>query len=238
MDHIIFNKYNFYKKYACSPMVNSTEFTPLCFLMLHINTYPELIKIIPNFKNDINVTNKKGWTPLALACMNDVDIECIKFLLSLGADPNITANDGYSPLMMACCFDNKSYNVVQLLLEYGAHTTFVSKEGWNAFMFACRNTDVKTVSLLINCHNINNITLIGNTPLIVAMNNEKYAIEVIKFLLDSGANLNIANKDGKTIYDSQNQDIINLVRKYDKSIYNVVYNFLCSFNSDTKQKLD
>lgn len=219
-------------------MVNSREFTPLCFLMLHINTYPELIKIIPNFKKNINATNKKGWTPLSLACMHDVDIECIKFLLSLGADPNIITNDGYSPLMMACCSDNKSYNVVQLLLEYGANTNFVSKEGWNASMFACRYTNVKTLSLLINCHNINNTTLLGNTPLLLATANEKYEIEIIKFLLDSGANVNLSNKTGGTIYDSKNQDIINLVRKYDKSIYNVVYNFLCSFNSDTKQKLD
>lgn len=159
------------------------------FLMLHIKNYPELI--IPNYKKDINTTNKRGWTPLSLACANNASVECIECLLLLGADPNITTDDLCSPLMITAAFHtDKSYDILQLLIKYGANQNLLCKEGWNASMFACRDGNVKTVSLLINCHNINNTTPLGNTPLMLASNNKNHAISIIKFLLDSGADIN------------------------------------------------
>eukprot|EP00066_Takifugu_rubripes_P023595 XP_011612861.1 PREDICTED: oxysterol-binding protein-related protein 1-like isoform X2 [Takifugu rubripes] len=189
-----------------------------------------LSKIKEETQININCKGKKksnlGWTPLHLACYfghKDVVAE----LLKAGADANLPNNIGDTALHKAAFTGRKE--VVMLLLRYDACATIINgtaqipkdvtqnpeirtmleaaerteeRKQEEELLEAAREGDLSTLSQLLSGKkppDINCTDLLGNTPLHSAAYRRQRQCALK--LLRSGANPNIKNKNGQTVFD-------------------------------------
>ncbi|WFR59478.1 ankyrin repeat domain-containing protein [Anaerocolumna sp. AGMB13025] len=115
------------------------------------------------------------------------DIEYVRKHLEQGINPNSVYKYGWTPLI--CAVENEQKEIVELLLKSGADVNFQPVGGWTALHQA---VDVSIDGT------IQNRGKQGDEP-----------IEMIKYLLDNGADITLKNGDGRTpldiakIYNSQ-----------------------------------
>ncbi len=165
----------------------------------------ELVTLLLERGANIEKSNKFGGNPLLAAVeVNSLDI--VQLLLNKGACPNVQNFAGGTPLMGAA--ERGSYDIVKLLVEKGAKLDIVSKEGCTALLFACMNQRLDVARYLIEKGaSINIQNKIGNTALILACDNRtlgssltvestKKQEELVKLLLQAGANVQLKNQDG------------------------------------------
>lgn len=116
---------------------------------------------------------------------------------------------------------NEDFLKAKLLLAAGADPNIKMGINNNSVLsYACTyNIQIKIIRLLIGYGaNVNSRNLLGNTPLIHAIN--KKNINIIKILLDAEANVNIKNKSGETPLQiasnmtDKDFKIISLLKKY------------------------
>jgi len=123
------------------------------------------------------------------------------WLTNQGFDPdniNLRNEAGFTPLMQACRM-GLTETARQLLLS-GADINLTNNDGNNALWLACFSGDLATINLLIeNNIEINNKNVTGATALIYASSAGK--AEVVKQLLDAGANPFIRTQDDFTAQD-------------------------------------
>ena len=138
---------------------------------------------------NVNVQNAAGGTPLIEAVYNN-HADTVKLLLEKGADPNVRKTDGATALGFA----QKYPPIVELLKAKGAKT--VSNPALdNELMAAANKGDLAKVKDLVekgaypNFHDAG-----GSTPLIEAVYGGH--AEVVKFLLEKGADANARKNDG------------------------------------------
>lgn len=126
-------------------------------------------------------------------------IEMFKLLIESGAD--INTKIGQRPLI-----SYPNTEIIEFLLSKGANPNIKSDNGMTPLMNNGKWGTKETVSLLLNAGaNINEQDTIGNTPLIYAVNqnlsrDNDLRIDVIKLLIEKGANPNIKNKQGQTAF--------------------------------------
>lgn len=136
---------------------------------------------LANNQTNIDHTNKRGHSPLHLACIMQ-KFEHVKCLLDLGADVNLKNHrNGFSALMQACAYPD--IRIVQLLLQRGADITSTNKNGETALMIACDNNQLEHVKTLIQ-HNEAVVAVWdkwGHTPLssAVARGHIDIALEIL-----------------------------------------------------------
>ena len=141
--------------------------------------------ILNNYSCKINNDIKN---PLNVACrVNSNDI--IELLLSKGADVNKVDEYEATCLFHACKNDN--YDVAKKLIELGADVNKLVNSKPILFC-ACEHSSIKIVDLLIkNKAQINKFIKIGETAIKVACFHGRD--DVVKYLLENGANLSISN---------------------------------------------
>jgi ankyrin repeat protein len=136
------------------------------------------------------------------------EIALLESQLREGAPANAHTADGTTPLMVAAL--HGSPEMVKLLLDHGADPRAVDKRGASALLFAVG--DARKVGLLLaQGADVNARTSTGNTPLIAAA---AYTdnLEVIKLLLDKGADLQSVNSNnvsalGAAVYASDAKSV-------------------------------
>ncbi len=138
----------------------------------------ELAKMLINSGANIRAKNVDGCEPLHLACMNENgNLSLIKFLISKGADIKCVNNIGITPLH-SCV--NKE--VAKFLIEKGLDVNARDVEG---------RTPIHCLSNLIQ--------YLGRVPDSKDKKNTfKNIVEVMKALLEKGADINAKNKYGET----------------------------------------
>jgi len=100
-----------------------------------------------------------------------------------------------TPLMEAIIF--RQEEIAELLIENGADIDAQDDKGWSALHFAAQSYLPKTMKLLIaKKANIDPIDFYGNTPLSRALSNTKGRGEIIRLLLEAGADQNKKNNSG------------------------------------------
>ncbi len=124
-----------------------------------------------------------GFTPLQLAVANN-NKEVAELLIQAGANTNGRGKDGVVALHFAAALED-SY-MLELLLSHGASPNVRDKvDVLSALQFAAKSGKVKNMEILLACGaKIDHF----NALLHLAVENNR--IEVVKFLLNRGANIN------------------------------------------------
>ncbi|KRT84770.1 Ankyrin repeat-containing protein [Oryctes borbonicus] len=185
--------------------------------------YLNIVKYFVKHGADVDGYCKRGFTPLYLAAKsNQMDI--VEFLLEDGADVNKRTIKGFTPLSIA--IKQKCVNIVELLLRNGANVNKKNKGGFsplsvavrygyfdtnepllretkvkikgdvnNALPVSAANGRLTIVRLLLNSGaNVDNIN--GNKLLLAAATEGH--LDVVKTLLEKGADANVRTKEGYT----------------------------------------
>jgi len=168
--------------------------------------------------SDINTRNENGQTPLHLAAMWNHK-EAAAILIEKGADLNARDNGGQTPLHEAASQSRK--DVTALLLKKGADVNAKDNEGQTPLHFAASLYYKDVAEFLIeNGADVNAVNNDGKTPLHIATSNgrkettellqmydakwglfdaiKKGDRERVKQFLVKGADVNVADKYGKT----------------------------------------
>ena len=154
--------------------------TPLHYAV--INGDIEIVEMLLNRSANINAANQYGITPLYNA-VRSKKMEIIELLLKKGAFVNARNGCSFTPLHLAV--EKGSKEIVKLLLKHGASVN-------SACNSAFREGHTLWLGVKETCTYWE-----GYTPLWLAVG--KGHEEVVKLLLESGANVHAEDKDGKTV---------------------------------------
>ena len=151
-----------------SKLLDSDSNTPI-HIALDNNASTEILNLLVQMDYPINMRNKNGVTPLAIAVSKNLN-EHSKILLENGADPFITDNEKNCPLTIA--FEKLSasndYAIIDNIVKLAGNKTDYQGEG--ILHYAARIADVKTVQLLVEKgldKTVRNIS--GETPRDIAI---------------------------------------------------------------------
>jgi len=149
---------------------------------------------------NINATDQFGRTAVLAATYNN-QVETVKALIQHGADINIRDNNLENVLLHAGA--SGYLEIVKLAIVAGADTKLTNRFGGVAIIPASERGYVEVVRELLNHSdiNVNHINNLHWTALIEAIilgNGDEKHQEIVQLLVDYGANLNIADRDGVT----------------------------------------
>ncbi len=143
-----------------------------------------------------NAIDSKG-NPMLIVAIRDKSMKVIDFLL---ANPGINANlankSGETPLMIAS-IEGELPVVKTLVLDKKVD---VNKTGWTPLHYACSTGRLDVAQFLIaNGAKVNALSPSETTPLMMAVSSGND--ELIKLLLDKGADLQMRNHEGFSAID-------------------------------------
>lgn len=139
-------------------------------------------------------------------------IETVRVLLQHGAKVNVYnphISNGAGPLYQAAL---RGFNViVQLLLEHGAEFEVEDNSGTTPLMGASYIGNAKTAEILLSAGAQPNHRSRRGTALLLAV--KRGRIDVVRLLLNAGADPKLTNAEGKSAYDfARDPEIIRLLR--------------------------
>lgn len=143
-------------------------------------------------KIDVNLMDFENYSPLYYACKYTTP-RIVEKLILLGADISFCDKNS-SSLAHTACEANKA-DILEILLKHGIDPNSSNDKGKFLLHIACKNQCIETIQVLLNAGaNIHNTDLDGNTPLhILCLKNQKQTIDLISFLLKSGADISALN---------------------------------------------
>ncbi|AKJ41080.1 ankyrin repeat domain-containing protein [Pragia fontium] len=149
---------------------------------------------------DINVTNRQGRTAIIIASLHK-QYECVSFLLHAGADINIQDQTCFNPFLLSCL--NNDLQLLRIILPANPDLTVLTRFGGVGITPASEKGHVDIVRELLEKTNINvnHTNFLGWTPLLEAIvlnDGGKKQQDIVKMLLDNGANPHMTDKYGKT----------------------------------------
>lgn len=148
-----------------------------------------------NFSRLVDVVDEHRSTPLLLAAKRGQLISVIA-LLESGADIDHANQNGLTALMLAVI--NNHYSIFYYLLMRGSNILLYSLTGCTVLQWAIAYSRMDMLELLIKQRqiNLNGQYQEGYTPLMNAIFTNK--IEVVKWLLSHGSQLDEFNNDGES----------------------------------------
>lgn len=186
----------------------------LVFITVIFLGYKNQIFSLENFSNSVN----KGMTSrvkimMTLGLANDEDknwglvdtvknnnLEMAKILIEKGANVNFAPKQGMSLLSLSIVM--KSNDVGNYLIEKGADTKVMIEDSglkWSLSDICVSVGNLEMLKKLLNKSEINEVNSAKQTLLYEAVTAEKPSLEVIKYLVDNGADVNVKNKAGISI---------------------------------------
>jgi len=159
---------------------------------------------------NVNKKNHRGNTSLIIAVHFNY-LEIVRLLLEKGANINCQGQNKCSPLLIVA--QNNNMEILKLLLEKDIDVNIRDRYGRAVLTIAADYNHIEIVKLLLKQPNIDINTQgdDGRSPLYYASYDNYVDIEVVKVLLEGGANVNIEanNSDtpliGATIYGGESE---------------------------------
>ncbi len=149
---------------------------------------------------NINVTDNQGRTPIMVATYGN-DVKTAKVLIDAGADVNIQDGMKNNPFLYAGA---EGYlEILKLTIDAGADPTLTNRYGGTALIPAAEHGYIDVIKELLTRTNIdvNHVNNLGWTALmeaIVLSDGNEIQQQVIRLLIEHGANINIPDHDGVT----------------------------------------
>jgi len=185
----------------------------------------EIVRLLLEKGADLNARDYMGQTPLHEATKNG-HVDVVKLLLEHGANPNIRDEESMTPTPLHYATERGDMKIVELLLEHGANPNALAFADWRKvtpLYYAAEKGYIEIVRLLVRRGaNIG----IDKSPLYVATAKGHVHVvefllqqvadpstvvndllitasgygstEVVRLLLERGANPNAKDKDGET----------------------------------------
>jgi ankyrin repeat protein len=187
-----------------------------------ISSSYQAIEYLINLGIDINVQDKKGYTPLMylIAKSNNITpelVDCIKLLLNAKPNLDLKCNNSHNCLSIACinAIKTKDSSIIKLLIRAGANVNILSNFNANCMSFLCYKGPYLAIQLFdllmdhmidlnVQSKNTLNGTYDGYTSLHYAARGivEKTSINaIIDLLLKNGADHTIRNNMNETYLD-------------------------------------
>ena len=139
--------------------------------------------------------------PIILAC-RFADYEIIKILVENGIDINLS-----NPLLLVCENISRSHEneTVKLLIEYGANVNVSDNTFWSSLACVCFKLNYELAKLFIEKGaNVNFIRCNSKSnTILMKLCTLRYTKDLIKLLIDNGADVNIKNNKGETALSRQ-----------------------------------
>jgi len=177
---------------ACCDGLNQNELNYLlryaCQFNHAYNTIGYLIKRGANLDNYDNCSDK----PLFIACQTDNNLNNIKYLIKAGADPNFVSDTGNNLLLFAC-MKSTDKRTAKWLIKLGLDVNQCNTKGNTPLIYACqlKNSNSLVRVLVNNGADINHVNNKGQTPLYFAIAFNKGQVDIIKYLIKKGANVDL-----------------------------------------------
>jgi hypothetical protein len=136
-----------------------------------------------------------------MAATHANQVQTVEALLKAGADVNIRDNLLDNPFLYAGA--EGLLEILKLAIAAGADTTITNRYGGTALIPACERGHVAVVKELlthsdVNVNHINNLGWTGLLEAIILSNGDAVHQQVVRLLIEHGADANIADKDGVT----------------------------------------
>jgi ankyrin repeat protein len=155
----------------------------------------DFVKLLLEAKADPSVMDRFGRTPV-ISAIDRSSAEMLKLLISHGADINARGRDGRTALMLAVK-DNKP-ELVKLLVQAKADPGIADEYGSTPVLEAVQQGSNELTRFLVTgkTAGLDAIDREGRGPVMLAV--ERKAPELLKTLLEAGADCSQAAKDGYT----------------------------------------
>ena len=154
---------------------------------------------------DVNAQNTAGKTALMVACERG-KTGLAKQLLDHKADPNVAGADGVTALILAA--QNDQPEIVKILLQNRADPDKEDNNGWTALSTAAYHGSARCAQILAD----RSKTDLSRALLFATLSEHK---DVIKILLDNGAEVDSRSPDGSTplilAASKGNKEIVNML---------------------------
>lgn len=148
---------------------------------------------------DINVTNRQGRTAIINASLNK-HYDCVSLLISRGADIDKQDQTCFNPFLLSCL--NNDLTLLRLVLPASPNLDLLTRFGGVGITPASEKGHVEIVRELLEKTeiNVNHTNFVGWTPLLEAIvlndGGDKQQ-QIVKLLLEHGANPHMTDKYGK-----------------------------------------
>ena len=151
---------------------------------------------------DIESRDAQGRSALLLATHRNA-VDAARVLIDAGADVNAMDDISDSPFLYAGA--EGRLEILRMTLAHGADLASVNRYGGTALIPAAHHGHVETVRELLGTSiDIDHVNFLGWTALMEAVilgDGGPTYIEIVRLLLDAGADHEIADKDGVTPLD-------------------------------------
>ncbi|KYQ92184.1 ankyrin repeat-containing protein [Tieghemostelium lacteum] len=176
------------------------------FCLCYDNEYEVVQELLKDEPSRINITDNTKSTVLHIVTAKG-HINTLKVLLThFNFDINTQNAKGHNPLIIAAC--NGNLEIFNMILEYGKHNLQLSSNNMEtSLFFAVSNGHMEIVKKLLEysqkVHDekehkeyLDSFNIHGVSPIHVAV--LKNNMDLLKMLLESGADVNAYKKDGST----------------------------------------
>ncbi|MBS4200570.1 ankyrin repeat domain-containing protein [Bacillus sp. FJAT-49732] len=158
-----------------------------------------VLKLLDDGAN-INATDEFGRTAVLAATYNN-KVDTVKALIKMGADINIRDNNLNNVLLYAGA--EGLLEIVKLAIDAGADTKLTNRFGGTALIPASERGHVEVVNELltrsdIDVNHINNLHWTALLEAVILGDGGKKHQKIVQLLVDHGADLNIADREGIT----------------------------------------
>ncbi|KEY59567.1 ankyrin repeat domain-containing protein [Serratia sp. DD3] len=149
---------------------------------------------------NLDGTNRQGRTAITLASLNK-HYDCVELLISAGVDIDKQDQTCFNPFLLSCL--NNDLTLLRLVLPAKPDLDRLTRFGGVGITPASEKGHVEIVRELLTCTdiNVNHTNFVGWTPLLEAIvlnDGGPKQQEIVKLLLEHGANPHMTDKYGKS----------------------------------------